>query len=83
MHQREFIDTMRYTLSVPQQIVMDDTVHMMNLVEGRQAQIASVDGSFPAFTIHYAETVIVPAGVKSYQIIPDGEEIKMIVASVR
>lgn len=83
LHQREFIDTMRYTLSVPQQIVMDDTVHMMNLVEGRQAQIASVDGSFPAFTIHYAETVIVPAGVKSYQIIPDGEEIKMIVASVR
>ena len=83
LHSREFIDTIRYTLSGPHTISMDDTVHVMNLVEGRSARIESMDGSFAPFTVHYAETAIVPAAVGTYRIVPEeGEMIKMLVASV-
>ena len=74
----------RYTLSGPHTVSMDDTVHVMNLVEGRSARIESMDGSFAAFTVHYAETAIVPAAVGTYRIVPEeGEMIRMLVASVR
>lgn len=83
LHSREFIDTIRYTLSGPHTISMDDTVHVMNLVEGRSVRIESMDGSFAPFTVHYAETAIVPAAVGTYRIVPEeGEMIKMLVASV-
>ena len=83
LHSREFIDTMRYTLSEVYTVSMDDTVHVMNLVDGRSATIESVDGSFAPFTVHYAETAIVPAAVGTYRIVPKkGETIKMLVASV-
>lgn len=83
LHSREFIDTIRYTLSGPHTVSMDDTVHVMNLVEGRSARIESMDGSFAPFTVHYAETAIVPAAVGTYRIVPEeGEMIKMLVASV-
>lgn len=83
LHSREFIDTIRYTLSGSHTVSMDDTVHVMNLVEGRSARIESMDGSFAPFTVHYAETAIVPAAVGTYRIVPEeGEMIKMLVASV-
>ena len=71
LHSREFIDTIRYTLSGPHTVSMDDTVHVMNLVEGRSARIESMDGSFAPFTVHYAETAIVPAAVGTYRIVPE------------
>ncbi|MFR9074160.1 MAG: hypothetical protein ACLVJU_13800 [Blautia sp.] len=84
LHSREFIDTIRYTLSAPYTVSMDDTVHMINLVDGRSARIESVDGRFEPFTVHYAETAVVPAAVGTYRIVPEeGETIKMVVASVR
>lgn len=83
LHNREFIDTYRYTLSEAYEISMDDSVHVMNLVDGSHAYIESTDGSFEPFEIHYAETAIVPAAVGSYRIVPGEGEIKMIVASVR
>ncbi len=83
LHNREFIDTYRYTLSEAYEISMDDSVHVMNLVDGSHAYIESTDGSFDPFEIHYAETAIVPAAVGSYRIVPGEGEIKMIVASVR
>lgn len=84
LHEREFIDTFRYTVRDSLAVVMEDSVHVMNLVEGSHALIESVDGSFPAFEIHYAETAIVPAKVGTYWIVAeDEEEIMMIVASVR
>ena len=35
LHSREFIDTIRYTLSAPYTVLMDDTVHVINLVDGQ------------------------------------------------
>lgn len=55
----------------------------MNLVSGSHAFIESVNGSFDPFEVHYAETVIVPASVGKYKIVPENEEIKIIIASVR
>lgn len=83
LHNRQFIDTMRYTLTKPYVVAMEDSVHMMNLVDGSHAWIESVDGSFEPFEIHYAETAVVPAAVGQYRIVPDHEEIKIIAASVR
>lgn len=83
LHNREFIDTCRYTLTEAASVETDDSVHVMNLVDGRCARIESMDGSFEPFEIHYAETAIVPAAAKCYRIVPEDREIKMVVASVR
>lgn len=83
LHEREFIETRRYTLREPYMVHMEDSVHVMNLVDGPGAWIESTDGSFEKFEIHYAETAIVPASVGSYRIVPQKEEIKLIVAAVR
>ena len=83
LHEREFIDTYRYTLSDRFEVVMDDSVQMLNLTEGRQMRIESPGGEFPAFEVHYAETVIIPAAVKRYRIVPGDERIKVIAARVR
>ena len=43
---------------------------MLNLVEGQEATILSENNEFPPFTVHYAETFIVPASVNKYKIRP-------------
>lgn len=83
LHEREFIDTHRYTLSKPCTVCTNDSVHVMNLVEGECAYIESTDGSFDRFEIHYAETAIVPASAGEYRIVPCKGDIKLITASVR
>lgn len=83
LHEREFIDTHRYTLTKPCTVCMDDSVHVMNLVDGKRAYIESLDDGFNAFEIHYAETAIVPASVGQYRIVPCEGEIKLITAAVR
>lgn len=83
LHNREFIDTFRYTLTEPYTVSTEDSVNVMNLVDGSHALIESVDGSFEPFEIHYAETAIVPAAAGQYRIVPENEEIKLIVATVR
>ena len=62
---------------------MDDSVHVMNLVDGSHAYIESADGSFEPFEIHYAETAVIPASVGNYKIVPVDGPIKMITANVR
>ncbi len=83
LHTLEFIDTYRYTLTKPTVVSWKDSVHVINLVEGKCSTIQSVDGNFEPFEIHYAETAILPAAIGEYQIVPGDEEIKMIVALVR
>ena len=85
LHPREFLETVRYTLSRPWSCDCKDSVHMLNLVDGAEMQIESTDGSFEPYTVHYAETVIVPACVRRFRLCPTGEgkEIKVIDACVR
>ena len=85
LHPREFLETVRYTLSKPYTCRCGDSVHVLNLVEGKEMTVESPDGSFPPFTVHYAETVILPAAVGEYRLCPvaGSPEIKVIDASVR
>lgn len=76
LHRREFIETRRHWFS---KTVEHDTggietggVHVLNLVEGREAIVESSGGAFEPFIVHYAETWIVPAGVGRYTVRPHG-----------
>jgi mannose-6-phosphate isomerase class I len=69
LHELEFIETRR--LSFGEAAIETDTegsVNVLNLVEGQSAIVESIDGSFPAFTVHYAETFVLPASVGVYRL---------------
>lgn len=85
LHPREFLETVRYTLSRPYTCPCNDSVHVINLVEGKEMAVESPDGSFPPFAVHYAETVILPAAIGAYRLCPTAEspEIRVIDACVR
>jgi hypothetical protein len=74
LHQAEFIETRChwFTGTVPH-----DTggaalggVNVINLIEGDEAVVESPTGAFAPFTVHYAETFIIPAAVGPYTIRP-------------
>ena len=76
LHELQFIDTRRHWFTSP---VMHNTagcergsVNVLNLVQGEEVIIESPGGSFAPFTVHYAETFLVPAAVNSYSIRPVG-----------
>ena len=60
---------------------------MLNLVEGTQAVITSPENKFEPFTVHYAETFIIPAAAGDCIIEPYGEnadsEHMVLLATVR
>jgi mannose-6-phosphate isomerase class I len=70
LHKREFIETRRhwFTGTVPHNT--NDGVNVLNLVEGEEAIVESPDAAFEPFTVHYAETFIIPAAVGTYTIRP-------------
>jgi mannose-6-phosphate isomerase class I len=70
LHEREFIETRRHWFesAVPHDATRG--VHVLNLVEGREAIVESPDQAFEPFTVHYAETFIVPANVGRYTVRP-------------
>lgn len=84
LHEREFIDTFRYTTASSVTVARNGSVHVLNLVDGARARLVSPDGAFAPFELHYAETCILPQAAGNYRIeAPDGAEVKMIVACVR
>ena len=84
LHPNEFIETRRHTFS---RSVEHDTcggVNVLNLCEGEEAIVESPSGAFEPFTVHYAETFIVPAAIGRYTITPCGHETcKTIKASIK
>ena len=72
LHPNEFIETRRTSFSVPVTFRTADSVHVLNLVEGEEAVVESPDGRFEPFTVHYAETFIIPACVGVYTVRPSG-----------
>ena len=73
LHELEFIETRRYWIRNQAVIRPENTVNMLNLVEGEEAIVESPKGAFEPFTVHYAETFIIPAGVEEYSIRSAGE----------
>lgn len=64
----EFIETRRYWFE--DSFILDtlDSVNMLNLVEGSEIDVISIDDSFPTLRLHYGETFIIPESVKKVQI---------------
>ena len=87
LHPNEFIETRRTSFSVPVTFRTENSVHVLNLVEGEEAVVESPEGRFEPFVIHYAETFIVPASVEEYTVRPcglsEGKTCMTIRASVR
>ena len=83
LHEREFIETRRYTITSACEMACEGGVSQCNIVDGRGAVIESVDGSFPPYEVHYAETFIIPASVKRFIVMPLDGEVKVLRATVR
>ena len=84
LHEREFIDTFRVSTAREATVRRNGSVHVLNLVEGRSAQIVSTTGAFAPFALHYAETCIVPEAAGDYKIVSeDGRPVKAVIACVR
>lgn len=83
LHERQFIETRRHWFTEP---VIHDTfgsVNMLNLVDGEEAVVESLNGEFEPFTVHYAETFIIPASVKQYSIRPSGASVGKEIATIK
>jgi mannose-6-phosphate isomerase class I len=72
LHTLEFIEVRRHWFTDAVEHDTCGTVNVLNLVEGPEAVVESLDGSFEPFVVHYAETFIVPAAVGRYRIRPHG-----------
>jgi mannose-6-phosphate isomerase class I len=87
LHEREFIETRRHWFTGKVTHHTNGGVNVLNLVDGDEVIIESVDESFSPFIIHYAETFIVPACIGEYTIRPhgpsEGKECATVKAYVR
>lgn len=87
LHKREPLETVRHNFTKAVTHKANDSVHVLNLVQGSEAVVKSPSGAFKPFVVHYAETFVVPANVGDYIIAPtensEGEELKTLKAFVR
>ncbi|GAA1694428.1 class I mannose-6-phosphate isomerase [Glycomyces endophyticus] len=68
LHELEFIEVRRHWFDDEAAHDTEGTVNVLNLVEGDEVEVASPTGAFAPYTVHYAETFIVPAAVGPYVI---------------
>ena len=83
LHEREFIETRRYTITSFVVMESEGSVSQCNVADGRGAIIESTDGSFAPYEVHYAETFIIPESVKKFRIKPLDKSVTIIRATVR
>jgi mannose-6-phosphate isomerase class I len=86
LHKRQFIETRRHWFNQPVPHHTGGGVNVLNVVEGEEAIVDSVEGAFEPFIVRYAETII-PASIGAYRIRPTtasvAREMATIKASVR
>lgn len=75
LHPNEFIETRRHWFTKPVVHKTNNSVNVLNLIEGEEAIVVSPAGKFEPFVVHYAETFIVPAYVEEYTIAPYGKSV--------
>jgi mannose-6-phosphate isomerase class I len=83
LHESQFIETRRHWFSKPVSHKANGSVHVLNLVEGKEATVSSPDDEFEPFIVHYAETFIIPAQIKEYVIKPTGESKGHRIATIK
>lgn len=72
LHENEFIETRRHWFTKPVVHHTNNSVNVLNLIEGDEAIVESPTDAFEPFVVHYAETFIIPAYIKEYIISPVG-----------
>ena len=86
-HENEFIETRRHWFTKSVTHHTNNSVNVLNLIEGNEVIVESPVNAFEPFVVHYAETFIVPACVGEYKIVPvnmaEGERCATIKAYVR
>ncbi|MGO2083077.1 class I mannose-6-phosphate isomerase [Vagococcus sp.] len=75
LHETEFIETRRHKFSKKVHHINHGSVNVLNLVEGEEALVTSVDNRFEPFKVTYAQTFIIPASIREYYIEPIGKSI--------
>lgn len=87
LHENEFIETRRHKFTEKVLHNTGNSVNVLNLVEGEEIIVESPAGLFEPFTVHYAETFIVPAWLNQYTVRPygisEGKECMTIKAYIR
>lgn len=87
LHENEFIETRRHWFTKSVTHHTNNSVNVLNLIEGDEVIVESPVNAFEPFVVHYAETFIVPACVGEYRISPvnmaEGERCATIKAYVR
>lgn len=87
LHPNEFIETRRHRFSTKVVHNTNNSVNVLNLLEGEEVIVESPDNKFEPFVVHYAETFIIPASIGQYSISPygksEGQECITIKANVR
>ncbi|MDP4238561.1 MAG: mannose-6-phosphate isomerase [Bacteroidota bacterium] len=83
LHKNEFIETRRHWFTKAVTHQTNDSVNVLNLVEGAAAIIESPTHAFTPFVVHYAETFVVPAAVREYTIRPYGKGEGMECATIK
>lgn len=73
LHPTQFIETRRHTFTGSVLHTTNDSVNVLNLVEGEEIIVESPNAHFEPLIVHYAETFIIPASVKEYTIRPHGK----------
>lgn len=81
-HKEHFYDVHRIEFSKEAEIKTEDKCHVLMLVEGTSIRIKTASGYTQRF--NYAETFIIPAAAKSYQIINENDDsVKVIKAFIK
>lgn len=83
LHPNEFIETRRHWFTKSVTHNTNDSVNVLNLIEGEEAVVESLCGAFEPFVVHYAETFIIPASVGEYTISPYGKSIGHECATIK
>ena len=85
LHELEFIETRVITSDRETVHDTNGEVNQLNLVDGEEIEVISPDEAFEPFTVHYAETFIIPGSIDRYVIRPkkQKEEYKIVKAYVR
>ncbi len=87
LHENEFIETRRHWFTKKVIHHTNNSVNVLNFIEGDEAVVESPTNAFEPFVIHYAETFIIPACLGEYTITPlnalEGREYGTIKAYIR
>ena len=83
LHETEFIETRRHTFNQKVHHENHGSVNVLNLVEGEEALVTSPSGEFAPYRVQYAQTFIIPATIKSYDIEPYGASVGKTIKTMK